>query len=234
MCATAKKSTHNFAARYTGTIPAHRITPEGYKRGVEVQFDPSRINAAQVAVLYPNFKLGEQYIVISIFKPKANKKDFTEVTLRDGDGDVYGYVASHHLKKWGSKDQGPMKGADPAFPTQPPALPAEVPFDEEAIRADERRIIAEENARLGRQPKGELPGNGSDETGHMTSNDNEFEPPAEVYVPKKGDQVSVSTTVEPYETVTGTIASYGAKWLILVGSTKQYPVDAITVTKLGA
>lgn len=85
-------------------VPHARITPEGFMRGTEVEFDELRAPSDIMDTLYrPRYKHGTKYVVISVFQPSANGKDFVEVTLRDSYGDCYGYVASHHLKRWGAE-----------------------------------------------------------------------------------------------------------------------------------
>ena len=117
MCATKKVMHNNTAKAKNYVVPAHRKSPEGYSRGIEVEFDDLRITPEVFALLYPRLKFGEKYIVISVFKPAANGRSYTEVTVRDIDGDCYGYVASHHLKRFStaSKTYAPGK-TDPVVP----------------------------------------------------------------------------------------------------------------------
>ncbi len=100
MC--SDKRIHNKAAKASSyQVPSHRRTPEGYIRGTEVKFAAVMFSEQRkMEDLYPRFVLDEKYIVISVFKPTANGKAFTEVTLRDVNGDCYGYVASHDLELW--------------------------------------------------------------------------------------------------------------------------------------
>lgn len=98
----ATKPMHNRAAKFNGRIDANRITAEGFKRGTEVEFN---ISADQMKAWYPRFKLATQYIVISVFKPKVSGKKHEEVTLRDENGDCYGYVEARALKKFGEKNK---------------------------------------------------------------------------------------------------------------------------------
>jgi hypothetical protein len=112
----APKGAHNFAAaskKYK--VAGDRITPEGYRRGTEVEFDDVRLPAALLTALYgPRFQHNTKYIVISVFQTSANQKSFVEVTVRDLDGDCYGYIAAHHLKAFGTTSQ-PLFGDDPAL-----------------------------------------------------------------------------------------------------------------------
>lgn len=98
----ATKPMHNRAAKFNGRIDANRVTAEGFKRGSEVEFN---LGADQMKAWYPRFKLVTQYIVISVFKPQASGQKHEEVTLRDVNGDCYGYVEARALKKFGEKNK---------------------------------------------------------------------------------------------------------------------------------
>lgn len=99
------KGLHNFAAKAKNyVVPPHRITPQGFKRGVEVKFNndlTSPIYQADPNLdlpnTYPAFSMSEKYIVISVFQPEVTKSGKHEVTVRNADGDCYGYIVAEHL-----------------------------------------------------------------------------------------------------------------------------------------
>ncbi len=214
------KAKHNYAKnRYTGKVPAHRITPEGYKRGDELQFDETRLTTADMKTFYPDFKLGTFYVLVSVFIPKVNHKAFCEVTLRTDAGDCYGYVASHHLKRYGKAGQGAMKH-DPVL--APNAKPES---DGYKLTHPPQTAAKKVSPKISEAGAAFLKGKSSAVKKASTN-----------ALPAKGDHVSlVGTCVHKQKLATakgkiqaaGFVASVGKMWLTLKGSSRQYAVDSI-------
>jgi hypothetical protein len=74
-------------------IRSLRITPEGFKRGTKVKFKEN--TDQETRIKYPL----NSYTVISVFRGNLTISGKTEVTVRDVDGDCYGYVFSENLEK---------------------------------------------------------------------------------------------------------------------------------------
>jgi hypothetical protein len=70
-----------------------RITPEGFKRGTRVVFKKN--TDKEICLKYPL----PSYTVISVFQGTITLSGKTEVTVRDINGDCYGYISSENLEK---------------------------------------------------------------------------------------------------------------------------------------
>lgn len=96
------KGSHNRAATAKNyVVPADRISPEGFKRGTEVEFKPEALQSS--VTVFKKAELNKKFIVISVFQPNVTASGKCEVTLRDLDGDCYGYVPSEFLCEFGKR-----------------------------------------------------------------------------------------------------------------------------------
>jgi len=91
------KATRGETAEQRKVRWAFRTTPQGFHRGTEIFIDPTKLGDV---VLPKAFAVDTKYTIISVFQPVETESGVCEVTLRDGAGDLHGYVPAGVLSHW--------------------------------------------------------------------------------------------------------------------------------------